>query len=355
MNNIVRNLQVPTGNICVMQGDKGYLEFISVGDYGKEKNLKADFLGLTNEINGVPDGKTMPLNKKWVITISTQYGCSMACKFCDVPTVGVGGNATYYDMINQIKLGLSLHPEITGTARLNIHFARMGEPTFNGNVLDVAACLHRNIYDMWEGSRTVHPVVSTMMPKNNKHLLRFLKIWTNDIKNNLYQGEAGLQISINSTNEMQRYEMFTGGALPLNDISDICRMLPNPIGRKYALNFALADDYEVDALWLQRNFSPENFMVKITPMHNTTSCQSNGIVTTGGYDQFSSYQQAEASLKAAGFDVIVFVPSYEEDLGLITYGNAILSGSLPKVSYKEMPVELSPQYDMECGCSSCET
>lgn len=28
------------------------LEFLTVGDYGKENNIKADFLGLTKEING---------------------------------------------------------------------------------------------------------------------------------------------------------------------------------------------------------------------------------------------------------------------------------------------------------------
>jgi len=48
---ITRNLKVPTGNICVMQGEKGLLEFVSVGDYGKEKNIKADFLKLHDEIN----------------------------------------------------------------------------------------------------------------------------------------------------------------------------------------------------------------------------------------------------------------------------------------------------------------
>lgn len=34
--------------------------------------------------------------------------------------------------------------------------------------------------------------------------------------------------------------------------------------------------------------------------------------------------------------VIVFVPSYDEDNGLITCGNAILSGKKPTSSYKEV-------------------
>ena len=99
---ITKNIKVPTGNICVMQGDKGLIEFLSIGDYGKDSNIKADFLGISREINGVPNGEIMSLTEKWVITISTQYGCSMNCKFCDVPKVGKGLNATYNDLKNQL-------------------------------------------------------------------------------------------------------------------------------------------------------------------------------------------------------------------------------------------------------------
>lgn len=52
------------------------LEFLTVGDYGKENNIKADFLGLTKEINGV-ENTAVDLSKKWVATISTQKGCPM--------------------------------------------------------------------------------------------------------------------------------------------------------------------------------------------------------------------------------------------------------------------------------------
>jgi adenine C2-methylase RlmN of 23S rRNA A2503 and tRNA A37 len=63
---------------------KNKLEFLTVGDYGKENNIKANFLGLTKEINGVANTE-VDLSKKWVATISTQKGCPMRCKFCDVP------------------------------------------------------------------------------------------------------------------------------------------------------------------------------------------------------------------------------------------------------------------------------
>ena len=331
---ITKRIKVPTGDICIMKGDKGLIEFLSIGDYGKNSNIKADFLGITRELNGVPNGEIMPLTEKWVVTISTQYGCSMNCKFCDVPKVGRGINATFDDLTNQVISALHLHPEISATKRLNLHYARMGEPTWNFNVLKHAENLHE-IVRPFIGNSLIHPVVSTMMPRSNKKLIEFLNCWC-DIKNENYRGDAGLQFSINSTDDEQREYMFSGNSLSLNDISKIGENLPDPKGRKYALNFALADEYIVDADKLAELFDPNNFMVKITPLHRTMSCKTNGIETTGGYESFVPYHDVESRLKNAGFDVIVFVPSYDEDLGLITCGNAILSGSVPKVKFEQI-------------------
>ena len=68
---VVKKVTVPTGEIYVAKGDKGLIEFLTVGDYGKENNIKADFLSLHKEINGVKH-KDVDLTKKWVATISTQ-------------------------------------------------------------------------------------------------------------------------------------------------------------------------------------------------------------------------------------------------------------------------------------------
>lgn len=156
----------------------------------------------------------------------------------------------------------------------------------------------------------------------------------NNIKNDLYKGNAGLQLSINSTSEEQRKDMFSGNALTLNQISDIVKDLPMPVGRKYALNFALADTYEVNAEKLRDLFDPKKCMVKITPLHMTHSCVENNILTSGGYTSFVPYQKAEADLIKMGFNVLVFVPSMDEDGGRITCGNAILSGTMPECKYE---------------------
>lgn len=326
---IFRNLQVPTGNILVVEGEKGKLEMLSLGDYGKDVNLKCDCMGLTREIDKVEHTSLLPLEEKWVITISTQYGCSMGCKFCDVPKVGPGKNATEGDLVRQVLTGIRLHPEIQGTKRLNIHFARMGEPTWNPNVLDATRWFKTHLDPEYK----IHPVVSTMMPRKNEWLKTFVHTWMR-MKNRLLQGEAGLQISVNSTNEAERAEMFNGGAHTLYGISRIMDGII-PSGRKITLNFALAG-YEIDPDELLKYFNPQDYCVKLTPMHKTNEALKNGIKTEGDYTTYHPYKEDEERLKGAGYDVLVFIASEYEDLGRITCGNAILSGTVPLCPYNEV-------------------
>lgn len=319
---IKTNIKTPTGNICSAIGAKGKaLEFLSIGDYGKEKNLKADFMGLTKEINGVEHTDLLPLEDKWVITISTQYGCSMNCKFCDAPKVGPGINATFHDLINQVKLGLSLHPEVKSTKRLNLHYARMGEPTYNDMIIPATYYLKAHFKYL---NSHFHPVISTMMPKHNIDLKRFLIDWMR-YKN--IDGDAGLQLSINTTDENIRKDLMPH-TMTLKEISkmmkEVLKVSGNPEGRKITLNFALTEN-EVDGKILSELFDPKYYICKLTPMHMTTACKDRGLETKDGYTAFAPYKDVEENLKANGFDVIVFVPSKEEDESRITCGNVILS------------------------------
>lgn len=319
---ILQRVPVPTGDILVVQGELGKLEMLSIGDYGKDVNLKCDAMGLTRDIEKVVHTKMLPLEEKWVITISTQYGCSMACNFCDVPKVGPGKNATEKDLIHQVLTGIKLHPEVNFTKRLNIHFARMGEPTWNPNVLDATKWFKTHIDPEYK----IHPVVSTMMPKKNIWLKTFVHTWMR-MKNRLLGGEAGLQISLNSTNESEREKMFHGNAHTLEDIS---RMMEGtiPNGRKITLNFALAG-YEINPVVLKKYFDPDYYICKLTPMHKTQKALENDIKTNGDYTTYHPYSEVEKSLKDVGYDVLVFIASREEDESRITCGNAILSGAMP--------------------------
>ncbi len=298
------------------------LEFLTVGDYGKENNIKADFLGLHKEINGVKH-TDVDLTQKWVATISTQKGCPMNCKFCDCPKYGFYGNASVAEMAYQIETILQ-NETVKNTDRFNVHFARMGEPTFNPNVLAFARDNLRKLVAKYIEAKTIHPVVSTMLPKANSHLTQFVLDWCN-IKNIDYRGEAGLQFSINSTDDTQRDYQFNKKSLSLAEISELAKTLPQPIGRKYTLNFAVTKDTILDAERLTKLFDPKKFIVKITPIHETKSAVKNGFDVTTSYDDYDVYRQFERPLVAKGWDVIVFVPSHEEDSDRITCGNALIA------------------------------
>lgn len=289
-------IKTHTGKIYV-DSDK-QLEFLTVGDYGKENNIKANFLGLTKEINGVKN-TDVDLTDKWVATISTQKGCPMKCKFCDCPKYGFHGNATVEELCYEVETILQ-NENIDHTKRFNVHFARRAE--------------------------TIHPVVSTMLPKSNRNLVSFLIDWC-DIKNNVYNGEAGLQFSINSTDEAQRQDQFNGMSLSLLEISNIAKMLPMPIGRKYTLNFAVTSQTILDAKVLSELFDKDKFIVKITPIHETNSAVTNGFDVTTSYTDYDVYREFEQPLVAEGWDVIVFVPSKEEDSDRITCGNALIANN----------------------------
>lgn len=309
-----------TGKIYVDRDRQ--LEYLTVGDYGKENNIKASFLGLNKEINGVKHHE-VDLSDKWVATISTQKGCPMSCQFCDCPKYGFHGNASRGELAYEIATILA-NETVSHTNRFNVHFARMGEPSFNSAVLDFAEFDLRNLVHQYITADTIHPVVSTMLPKSNADLRHFVMEWCR-IKNEVYGGEAGLQFSINSTDQAQRDEQFNHKSLSLKEISALADELPMPVGRKYTLNFAVTAETILDAEELSRLFDKEKFIVKITPIHQTNAAIKNGFDVTTEYTDYDVYRKFEDPLVAAGWDVIVFVPSEEEDSDRITCGNALIS------------------------------
>lgn len=319
--NEVKAVLTHTGKIYCDQMRR--LEFLTVGDYGKENNIKADFLGLTKKIAGVAH-HDVDLADKWVATISTQKGCPMKCTFCDVHKYGFFGNASVSDLEYQIRYIIE-HEAVRFTNRFNVHYARMGEPTWNPAVLDFTENrLDNLVEECGLHATTIHPVISTMLPHKNKKLTDYLLRWC-AIKNEKRRGEAGLQLSINSTSNEQRAQQFNKESMSIEDISMLADKLPMPVGRKYTLNFAVTEQTILDAEKLDYMFDKEKFIVKITPIHQTRAAVEHDYDITTTYDDYSVYDKFERPLLDLGWDVIVFVPSKEEDSDRITCGNALIS------------------------------
>ena len=298
------------------------LEYLQGGDYGKENNIKASFLGYDKRIDKV-EHKPVDITDKLVVTVSSQKGCPMNCNFCDCPKLGFKGNATLPELITEIMSGVALSG-IKHGQRLNVHYARMGEPTFNPNVITSAEFIAQML--MSENSDvtfdTYHPVVSTMMPKSNKNLKEFLHKWVTT--GFVYGGEDGfgLQFSINTLDENDRNEMFRNRSLSLQEISDIIKELPYPKKRKYTLNFAVTSKSNLDVDLMNKYFDKEKCIVKMTPIHETVEAVDEGYEIVHDFDV---YEQFEQPLVNDGWDVIVFVPSKEEDEDRITCGNSLIA------------------------------
>lgn len=298
------------------------LEYLYVGDYGKENNIKASFLGYDKRIDKV-EHKPVDITDKLMVTVSSQKGCPMDCNFCDCPKLGFKGNATLPELITEIMSGVALSG-IKHGQRLNVHYARMGEPTFNPNVITSAEFIAQMLMNDHSDVTfdTYHPVVSTMMPKTNKNLKEFLHKWVET--GFAYGGEDGfgLQFSINTLDENDRNEMFRNRSLSLQEISDIIKELPMPKKRKYTLNFAVTSKSNLDVALMNKYFDKEKCIIKMTPIHETVEAVDEGYEIVHDFDV---YEQFEQPLVNDGWDVIVFVPSKEEDEDRITCGNSLIA------------------------------
>lgn len=165
-------------------------------------------------------GRALPISDNIETSEHSYYAGDILNHNCDVPKVGAGRNATLADLRDQILTAIRQHPEVKHTKRLNIHYARMGEPTWNYDVITNALRL-RDIVKPYIGDSLIHPVVSTMLPKNNRQLREFLHQWTVEVKNGAFNGDAGLQFSINSTDDKQREYLFSGNSHDLRTIYTI--------------------------------------------------------------------------------------------------------------------------------------
>ena len=298
------------------------LEYLYVGDYGKENNIKASFLGYDKRIDEVKH-HDVDITDKLVVTVSSQKGCPMNCNFCDCPKLGFKGNATLPELVTEIMSGVALSG-IEHGKRLNVHYARMGEPTFNPNVITSAEYIAKMLGD--ENSDVTfdeyHPVVSTMRPKTNNHLKEFLHTWVET--GFVYGGEDGfgLQFLINTLDEDDRNAMFRNRSMSLQEISEVIRELPMPKKRKYTLNFAVTSKSNLDVDLMNKYFDKDKCIVKITPIHETVEAVDEGYEIVKDFDVYEKFEQP---LVDDGWDVIVFVPSKEEDADRITCGNSLIA------------------------------
>jgi 23S rRNA (adenine2503-C2)-methyltransferase len=123
-----------------------------------------------------------------------------------------------------------------------------------------------------------------------------------------------MQFSIHSTNDDQRDRMMPVRKWSFDKIAAYGGKFYATGDRKIALNFALAQDSEIDPEKLVQYFDPEIFLIKLTPVNPTYSSQANRVESFVFSDD--NCRNLVRSLTETGYEVIVSIGELKEnDLG----------------------------------------
>lgn len=246
-----------------------------------------------------------PLSRKekWVLIVSTLFGCPVGCRICDA-----GGNyegkLDYEQIMFQIDylLKLRFQGRNIDTDKFKIQFARMGEPALNDNVLRVLETLP----DRYRFKNFI-PSVSTVAPSGREDFFERLL----DLREKRYPFKFQLQFSIHSTNGDVRDHLIPVRKWDLQTIADYGNAFYFEGGMKIALNFALSETGEVDPGILHRFFDPRIFLIKITPVNPTFKAMENNL--TSHIKPDSAGLSLVTDLKKAGYDVLLSIGEWEEN------------------------------------------
>ncbi|HUU06438.1 MAG TPA: radical SAM protein [Patescibacteria group bacterium] len=249
----------------------------------------------------------LPREKKWVLIVSTLFGCPVGCRMCDAGS-DYRGKLTAAEIFNQIDylVNKRFAGALPDVRKLKIQFARMGEPSFNPAVLDVLAHLPDHI-----PIPGLIPSVSSIAPASSgdffKKLLELRKIE--------YCGrDFQLQFSIHSSDEKIRDWLMPVAKWDLAQIAEYGSLFYEKNKRKITLNFALSKDIPLDPGKIGALFDPAFFLIKLTPLNPTYRAKAKGLRT--GLDPLSGVagKKIVAGFKARAFEVLVSIGELEENL-----------------------------------------
>ena len=252
------------------------------------------------------DGLTPPLprDRKWIVNVSTQFGCPVGCPICDAGRT-FHGNLTSGEMLAQVDWALRRHPGIAARCdKLKVHFARIGEPALNDAVLDAMDALPARVQ-----SPGLWCCVATTAPRRRDAWFERLL----DLKDRRFHGRFQLQFSMQSTDPVARARLIPVPHWSTDDILAYGLRFHRAGDRRVVLNYALARDVPFDPAVVRAVFPPSTFAVKLTPINPTSRALASGYSTRLRAGPDAALDRAVDDLRTAGFDVIVSVGDPRED------------------------------------------
>jgi 23S rRNA (adenine2503-C2)-methyltransferase len=247
----------------------------------------------------------LPKSKKWIINLSTQFGCPVRCPFCDAGG-GYRGDASAAQLMAQVRAVLDRNPPgLNRTCRkLKVHFSRMGEPALNDAVLPALEQLRTDL-----PQTGVWACVATVAPRGRDDWFERLA----RLKERFFPGRFQLQFSLNSTDPETRQHLAPIPHWDFQTIADYGSRFFKAGDRKVVLNFALGRRVPFDPAVISERFDPRRFAVKLTPINPTETGAQNGFETVLRGELQPTLKPSLAALNRAGFDVVVSVGDAGED------------------------------------------
>ena len=250
----------------------------------------------------------IPRDEKWVLLVSTMFGCPVGCKMCDAGGF-YQGKLSKDEILAQIDfLVYKRYPDGVIPARnFKIQFARMGEPALNPSVLDVLDELPSRYH-----APGLMPSISTIAPHGTERFFERLL----EIKQAKYAGgRFQFQFSLHTTDEQVRKAIIPVKTWDFSTMARFGDRFYQPGDRKITLNFALAQGTPLDAQVLLTYFDPQRYLVKITPLNPTHHAVKSGLTS---YIDPQKAPESETSaavlaLRQAGYQVIVSIGELEEN------------------------------------------
>ena len=247
-----------------------------------------------------------PRADKWVLLVSTLFGCPIKCPMCDAGQ-GFHGCLSADEIWQQIEFLIknqygSLQPPV---AYLKVQFARMGEPALNPAVLDVVEQMRD-----WIHVPRLMPSVSSVAPAGSKGFFERLQ----QIKDRVYpNGDFQLQFSIHTTDPALRRTVVPIRTWPLEQIAAFGEQWVQPGDRKVTLNFALDRTCPVDPHSLRSLFDPAVFLVKITPLNPTEAACRAGLQSAIDPARGEEQLPLIAKLRNLGYEVLLSIGEVAEN------------------------------------------
>ncbi len=247
-----------------------------------------------------------PREDKWILLVSTLYGCPVGCSMCDAGGF-YHGRVSKEDLFAQIDfLVRKRFPSgDIPSKQFKIQFARMGDPAFNPAVLDVIEELPDHY-----GVPGFLPSLSTVAPMGVDAFFERLE----QIKHDRFPGgRFQFQFSIHTTDEKRRDEIIPTKKWSFARMAEYGRRFYKEGDRKITLNFALMQDAPIDPAVLLDHFDPDYFLIKITPLNVTYRAAEHSLTSYIDPLRADDDYPIVNDLRTAGYQVIVSIGDSEEN------------------------------------------